>query len=207
MRRRKLTRLFFDRPTLIVARELLGKFLVRAYRGKKITSMITEVEAYDGFRDRGSHARRGKTSRNAPMFGGAGRWYVYFTYGVHWMLNIVTRERGYPAAILIRAGVLTDQNGEPRPGRRAAFLSGPGRLTKFFKIDGKLNGVAADRKSGLWIEDQGWKSKGGYVYPPSRKASEDDFQQKLKIKKGPRVGIDYAGPYWARRHWRFWIKK
>ena len=65
--------------------------------------MITEVEVYDGLRDRGSHAAHGKTQRNSPMFGRAGYWYVYFTYGMHWLLNVVTRERNYPAAILLRA--------------------------------------------------------------------------------------------------------
>ncbi len=89
------------------------------------------------------------------------------------MLNIVTREKNYPAAVLIR-GV-----------ERA---SGPGRLTKLLKISGKLNGLSADKKSGLWIEDRG-------IRIPA-----------TLIKKGPRVGIDYAGPVWSRRHWRFWIK-
>src|SRR3989344_2477039 len=93
---------FFDRPTLAVARELLGKYLVRK-RGKKVEKfIITEVEAYDGFKDKASHASRGKTLRNAPMFGNAGIWYIYFTYGIHYMLNIVTGSKNYPAAILIR---------------------------------------------------------------------------------------------------------
>jgi DNA-3-methyladenine glycosylase len=133
---------FFDQPTLKVARELLGKFLVRKI-GKETTAlMISDVEAYVGHRDKASHAARGKTTRNTPMFEGAGHWYVYFTYGMHWMLNIVTEKVEYPAAILIRG---TDK------------ISGPARVTKFLRVDKMLNGKPASRKSGLWIEDRGIK--------------------------------------------------
>ena len=97
-----LNKNFFNRPTLIVAKDLLGKYLIRRLNGKIKRFMITEVEAYDGFKDKASHASRGKTVRNAPMFGEAGVWYVYFTYGMHYMLNIVTGKKDYPAAILIR---------------------------------------------------------------------------------------------------------
>ncbi|TSC68105.1 MAG: DNA-3-methyladenine glycosylase, partial [Parcubacteria group bacterium Gr01-1014_72] len=87
---RVLPQKFFNRPTLTVALSLIGCVLVRR-RGKRVVRMtITEVEAYDGFKDKASHAHRGETRRNAPMFGEAGSWYVYFTYGMHWMLNIVT---------------------------------------------------------------------------------------------------------------------
>jgi DNA-3-methyladenine glycosylase len=133
---------FFNRPTLTVAEELLGKFLVRRIGKKTIGFMITEVEAYDGFKDKASHAHRGKTKRNEIMFGEAGHWYVYFTYGMHWMLNIVTGEKDYPAAVLIRG---------------IEGVSGPARLTKFLNIDKKLHGEPARRKSGLWIEDRGIK--------------------------------------------------
>ncbi len=164
--------IFFERPTLVVAKNLLGKFLVRR-RGKRISAyMITEVEVYDGYRDKASHASRGQTARNAPMFGPAGHWYVYFTYGMHWMLNIVTREKGYPAAVLIRG---------------VSPVRGPARLTKKLHIDNKLNGRAATRASGLWIEDRGAR-----VLPRA-------------IKKSPRIGIDHAGEYWARRNLRFYL--
>ena len=73
-----------------IAKSLLGKFLVRRYKGKTKAYLITDVEAYDGFKDKASHAHRGKTERNKIMFGMAGYWYIYFTYGIHWMLNIVT---------------------------------------------------------------------------------------------------------------------
>ena len=131
---------FFDRPTLIVAKELLGKYLVRKIGAKTIFLKITEVEVYDGFKDLASHASRGRTKRNAPMFESAGCFYVYFTYGMHWMLNIVTGPEDYPAAILIRG---------------AGDISGPARLTKFLKIGGKFNGKEASRKNGLWFENRG----------------------------------------------------
>ncbi|PIY95650.1 3-methyladenine DNA glycosylase, partial [Candidatus Jorgensenbacteria bacterium CG_4_10_14_0_8_um_filter_39_13] len=92
--RKILSQSFFNRPALTVAKELMGKYLVRRYRGKLVSAMITEVEAYDGFKDKASHAFRGMTDRNKIMFGPAGFWYVYFTYGMHWMLNIVTGKKG-----------------------------------------------------------------------------------------------------------------
>ena len=131
---------FFNRPTLVVAQKLLGKYLVRKIGKSEVTLMITEVEAYDGREDKASHASRGKTVRNAPMFGKAGHFYVYFTYGMHWMLNVVTGPENYPAAILIRG---TDK------------VTGPARLTKFLRIDESFNEKPAVRKTGLWFEDSG----------------------------------------------------
>ena len=172
--RKILTQDFFNRDTSKIARELLGKFLVRKYRGRKIASKILETEAYDGFHDLASHASRGKTHRNRPMFGPPGHWYVYFTYGMHFMLNVVTRERGYPAAVLIRG---------------VSDAAGPGRLTKFFKIDRRFNAKKVRKSSGLWIEDRGVRAKKGLV------------------KTASRVGISYAGPYWTKRQLRFFIPK
>jgi len=128
----------------LVAKKLLGKYLVHRRGGKNISLMITEVEAYLGLDDKASHASRGKTERNKAMFDEGGRWYVYFTYGMHWMLNIVTGPKDYPAAVLIRG---TDK------------VQGPARLTKYLEIDKKLNGKLADIKSGLWIEDRDYKIK------------------------------------------------
>lgn len=163
---------FFDRPALVVARELLGKYLVRRAGGRTTALMITEVEAYDGPRDRASHASRGRTARNAPMFGPAGRWYVYLCYGMHWMLNIVTGPKDYPAAVLIRG---------------AGDAAGPARLTKYLKIDRRLNGRPASRESGLWFEDREVR------VPASR------------IRRAPRIGVDYAGE-WAKKPYRFMIR-
>ena len=139
-----LTAQFFNKPTLTVAKNLLGKFLIRRLNGKEIALMITEVEAYDGPNDKASHASCGKTERNKIMFEEAGKWYVYFTYGMHWMLNIVTGSKNYPAAVLIRG---------------TKEIKGPARITKFLKIDKKFNGTPANKKTGLWIEDRGVKIK------------------------------------------------
>jgi DNA-3-methyladenine glycosylase len=135
-----LSKTFFNRPTLTVAQDLLGKYLVRQVKGQLVALEINEVEAYDGPSDRACHAARGKTPRTAVMFGPAGHFYVYFVYGVHWMLNIVTGREGYPAAILIRG---------------AGNITGPARLTKFLGIDKTFNAAAAAKSSGLWIEDRG----------------------------------------------------
>ena len=174
-----LRREFFERPVLKVAPDLLGKVLVRKYRGKEIRGMITEVEAYDGPRDKASHASRGMTERNKIMFGEAGRFYVYFTYGMHWMLNVVTGDEGYPAAVLIR-GIQSYEVGLRK-------IDGPGRVTKFLRIDKALNGKLATTKNGLWFEDR------EIVVP------------ELKIERTPRVGVQYAEE-WAGRPYRFLLK-
>lgn len=130
---------FFDRPALKVGRELLGKFLVRVREGKEIALPVTELEVYDGHKDRASHAFRGKTARNQVMFGDAGYLYIYFVYGMYWMLNVVVGPKDYPAAILIRG---------------VGDIWGPGKLTRFLGIDKKLNAKLAVPASGLWFEDR-----------------------------------------------------
>ena len=174
MRRVVKAKVLSTKKTVVLARWLLGKVLVRARRGRETAVLITEVEAYDGPRDRASHAHadRGRTPRNAVMFRPGGRWYVYLCYGVHEMLNLVTGPRDYPAAILIRGveGVI-----------------GPGRVTRALGIDRKLNATAAAPTSGLWIEDRG-------VRVPRR-----------LIHATPRIGVDYAGPVWAGKKWRFYF--
>jgi len=169
--RKVLEQNFFNRSTLEASRDLLGKYLVRKIGSEELAMPITDVEAYDGFKDQASHASRGMTPRNKPMFGPAGYFYVYFTYGIHWMLNVVTREKGYPAAILIRG---------------AGEISGPARLTNFLKIDKELNARKAGRASGLWFEDR------GIILP--------------KTVRTPRIGVDYAGPIWANKNYRFILK-
>lgn len=129
---------FFSRPVLTVAEELLGKYLVCGDEAR----MVTEVEAYDGPEDRACHGCHGLTQRTKPLFGPAGHWYVYLCYGMYWMLNIVTNEPGYPAAVLIRG---------------VEGLSGPGKLTKALKIDKRFNGLPAMEGTGLWVEDRGAK--------------------------------------------------
>ncbi len=142
--------------------------------------MIIEVEAYDGPGDRASHSYRGRTARNAPMFGPAGCWYVYLCYGVHEMLNLVTGPAGYPAAILIRGTVLA---------------SGPGRLTKALQITRRLNNRPAAPRSGLWLEERGL-----LVVRPGVKVLP------RQIRRLPRVGVAYAGPIWSAKKYRFLLE-
>lgn len=183
---------FYARSALQVARDLLGCFLVRQFPSGTVKFMITETEAYEGPRDKASHASRGRTERNAVMFCQPGLIYVYFTYGMHYLLNIVTGPIGYPAAVLIRAV-------EPEPSRRAhrgagtldcatPRLDGPAKLTKILGINKSFYGSPVYvKKYGLWIEGRKNKFK-----PP-------------KIIRAPRVGIDYAGDYKDKK-WRFYLK-
>lgn len=129
---------FFNRRTLKVAEDLIGKYLVRKIGNKIIREKITETEAYVGEHDLACHTSRGKTKRNEVMFREAGTIYVYFTYGMHWMLNIVTEEKGCGTAVLIRG---------------TENISGPARLTKALKVDKGLNGKKLGRKVGLWVEE------------------------------------------------------
>lgn len=128
-----LTADFFSRPVLQVTPELLGCTL-HAPGG---SGVITEVEAYDGEQDLACHARFGRTARTEVMYGPAGYWYVYLIYGMYWMLNVVTGDEGYPAAVLIRG---------------VGNWDGPGKLTKALGIDGSFNGVPAIQQSNLWLE-------------------------------------------------------
>lgn len=140
MKPKVLDQRFFARPALVVARELLGKYLVRQIDDMRIGVPIHETEAYIGPQDLACHAAKGHTPRTAVMFGPAGRWYVYFVYGIHWMLNVVTESEGFPAAVLLRG---------------AGEWTGPAKLTKALTIDKQFNGEDALIGSGLWIEDRG----------------------------------------------------
>jgi len=128
---------FFERAADIVARDLLGRALVRRTHGKHVALTITETEPYLGPHDLACHAARGRTARTEVMYGPPGSLYIYFVYGLHWMLNVVTGPKGYPAAVLIRA---------------AGDISGPARLTQALAIDRALNGRIAGPRTGLWFE-------------------------------------------------------
>jgi len=168
-----LGKIFFDRPVLDVAKDMLGVSLCRRQSDGTITRMIiSETEAYDGEEDLACHASKGKTSRNEVMYGSSGVIYIYLCYGIHWLLNIVCREKGYPAAVLLRG---------------TTEISGPGRLTKRLGIDGGLNQKVASYENGLWFED----NRSGEIV----------------IETGPRIGVDYAGKYWAEKPYRFWFSK
>jgi len=128
---------FFNRKTLTVAKGLIGKTLAREINGEIVREKITEVEAYVGPHDLACHSAKGRTARTEVMHMEAGTIYIYFIYGMYWMLNIVTEEKDFPAAVLIRG---------------TENFKGPGILSKNLKIDKGLNGKKLGRASGLWIE-------------------------------------------------------
>ncbi|MFA6096217.1 MAG: DNA-3-methyladenine glycosylase [Candidatus Paceibacterota bacterium] len=174
---------FYDRPTEIVAKELLGSFLCREIGGKVVKGKIVETEAYLGVKDLACHTSKGKTPRNEVMFGPPGRAYVYFIYGMYHCFNIVSEKEGNPCAVLIRAlepTVFCSDNTKYKQ------LNGPAKLCREFKIDKELNGWDLTSGKKLWIED-------GEKIGPDR------------IKKSKRIGVDYAGA-WKDKLLRFYIK-
>jgi DNA-3-methyladenine glycosylase len=188
-----LPRSFYDRSTLNVARELLGARLVRLEDGVRISGVISETEAYVGEEDQGCHARSGLTARTAVMFGSPGYAYIYFTYGMHWMLNAVTEKEGYPAAVLIRAiqpvegiDVIAKRRGkQPRP----RWTDGPAKVTQALGIEKVLNGVdLCDTNGGLWIEP-------GISIPDT------------SVTISPRVGLYTVAEPWKSKPWRFLVVK
>ncbi len=220
-----LPKSFYNQSALKVAQELLGCFLVREIdlsltlslvrRGKSLNNLpltpplirkggvksimrfkIVETEAYNGPNDLASHASRGRTGRNKVMFEEPGIIYVYFTYGMHYMLNIVTGPKDYPAAVLIRAVETPHPNPPLSKGREILDIiknmsyktNGPARLTKALQIDKSFNGLPIYvKKYGFWLESRKEAIKSG------------------QIKKTTRIGVDYAGKYRDKK-WRFYIK-
>src|SRR5574342_534110 len=148
-----LSRDFYNRPTLKVARDLIGTRLVRISDSVKLVGLITETEAYISEKDLACHAKAGRTPRTAVMYGEPGHAYVYFTYGNHWMLNVVTEREGFPAAVLIRA-IQPIEGAEimsARRGGRDTF--GPGKLCQALGITKSENGIDLTETMGsLWIE-------------------------------------------------------
>jgi len=155
---KKLNRQFYDRPTLQVAKELLGKYLVMQKDGDLLSGQIVETEAYIGFKDPASHAYRGMTPRNQVMFGDPGYAYVYLTYGMHHCLNLVTEKKGYPSAVLIRALQPTEGIEIMKKRRRCQNLedltSGPAKLCQALGIDRNLNGADLCTNT-IYVEDRG----------------------------------------------------
>ena len=135
-----LTKLFFDRPTLQVAKDLIGKQIVFGDR----RGIITETEAYIGTDDPACHAARGKTPRNSIMFGQAGFAYVYFIYGMYYCLNFITEKEGFPAAVLIR-GVIDPETGK--------HYDGPGKLCNYFGITKEHNGINICNSAEFYVDD------------------------------------------------------
>jgi DNA-3-methyladenine glycosylase len=203
----RLPRAFFDRPATEVAPDLLGCVLWHGSPAGRVAVRLVEVEAYEGLADPASHAFRGQTARNAVIFGEPGHAYVYFTYGMHFCVNLVCQPAGQPEAVLIRAGEViegAELAGQRRRGRAADLASdlavagadgsrrvrevdlarGPGRLCQALGIDKALDGADACRPdSPLGIG------------PPLTATGRD------QIRTGPRVGIRQA----AERPWRYWL--
>jgi DNA-3-methyladenine glycosylase len=183
---RPLARAFFERPVLEVARDLLGRDVCTSSPQGTVVIRLTEVEAYRGADDMGSHAYRGKTTRNEVMFGPAGFVYVYFTYGMHWCMNLVCQDVGEAAAVLLRAGRVVG-GAEIAASRRAKsslrdLARGPARLTQALGIDGTMNGCDLARGPirvlpGVPVED-------------------------TVVETGPRVGVARGGDL----PWRYFVK-
>ena len=171
-----LPRTYFNRPTLRVARSLIGKYLVRVVDGRIIEGKILEVEAYVGSQDKACHASKGRTQRTDVMFGPAGVAYVYLIYGMYHCLNVVTEREEFPSAVLIRA---IEIDGE--------LIDGPGRLCRALQIDRRLNRVDLTAGESIWFEDRGILVKKG------------------EVGIHPRIGVEYAGE-WAKKLWRFRLR-
>ncbi|HEV8376676.1 MAG TPA: DNA-3-methyladenine glycosylase [Candidatus Polarisedimenticolia bacterium] len=184
-KREPLPRDFYGRSALVVARELLGARLVRIRDGARLSGFITETEAYLGEEDLGCHAKAGRTVRTAILYGPPGYAYVYFTYGMHWLLNAVTGPIDFPAAVLIRA-IHPAEGIERMTSRRVGRgFDGPAKLTQAMEIDGAENGLDLTRRSScLWIE------KGISVHG-------------RRVTTGPRVGLDRVPEPWKSKPWRF----
>lgn len=181
------TEAFFARPVLDVAPDLLGRVIAHGAGPRRVAVRITEVEAYGGSDDPGSHARRGPTPRSAVMFGPPGRLYVYFSYGMHWCVNLVCGPAGTASAVLLRAGAVV-QGADLARSRRATartdreLARGPARLAAALGMDGSLDGSVIGRSVRL---------TGG----PRAEV----------ICTGPRVGVSGPGGVAAVFPWRFWL--
>ncbi len=184
-----LLRDFYDRSALQVARELLGMRLVRYDQEQRIAGIIIETEAYRGEDDLGCHCKAGRTARTQVMYGPPGHAYVYFTYGMHWMLNFVVEREDYPAAVLIRSILPVEGLGliaarrSSQPARR--WTDGPGKICQALGIDKLFNGVdICEPTSKLWVE-------------AGRPISN------VSVTTGPRVGLYNVPEPWKSKPWRF----
>ncbi|SCK30952.1 DNA-3-methyladenine glycosylase [Streptomyces sp. WMMB 714] len=185
-----LPRSFFDRPVLEVAPQLLGRYLVRTSDEGSIVLRLTEVEAYAGEADPGSHAFRGRTRRNASMFGPPGHAYVYFIYGMWFSLNLVCGAEGHASGVLLRAGqVITGaelaRERRPKARKDAELAKGPARLATALDVDKSLNGTD------LCGADEG---------APLRVLTGEPVPQ-TEVRSGPRTGVGGAG---SVHPWRYW---
>lgn len=188
----RLDKEFFQQKTKSVAKQLLGKVLTRKLNGKIISGIIVETEVYAGPHDLASHAFKGKTNRTSVMFGEAGVWYIYLVYGFYYCLNIVTENKEYPSAVLIRSLEPLKSIEHMKRNRNTDILTnltnGPGKLCRALRIDKTLNCASAISKNSLlYIEDCDIKISS------------------QNIMKSPRIGVDYAKE-WKDKLLRFYVK-
>lgn len=189
-------RAFFDRPVLEVARDLLGRVVVHTTDDGDVAVRLTEVEAYAGPGDPGSHAARGRTPRTAVMFGPPGHAYVYFSYGMHWCANLVCGPEGTASAVLLRAGEVVGGLELARSRRPAArtdvdLARGPARLASALGLDKAQDGAdLCAAASALRVLD---------ALPSSSSSSRP------AVRTGPRVGVSGEGGDGERYPWRFWL--
>jgi DNA-3-methyladenine glycosylase len=169
-----LPKRFFARKTVTVAKDLLGKYLVRDVHGKMIAGRIVETEAYIGPHDLACHASKGRTARTDVLYGRPGTAYVYLIYGMYWCFNVVTEREDYPAAVLIRAIESDD----------GTLIDGPGRTCRALGIDKQLNRWDLTAGERLWMEDRGGRIRRSHYAAL------------------PRIGVDYA-EQWATKPLRF----
>ena len=185
-------RTFYSKNTISVARELIGSVLIRDVGGKRIIGIISETEAYRGEEDLACHARAGRTHRTEVMYGPPGHIYVYFTYGMHWLLNFVTEAEGFPAAVLIRGLIPVDGLdiiAERRKGRpQNQWTDGPGKLCQALAIDGQIN------REDLCSPNAPIQVEPGESIPDSL------------VTIGPRVGLNKVPEPWKSIPWRFRIQ-
>ena len=220
---------FFNRNTIVVAKELLGKYLVRNIGGKIIKARITETEAYCGIKDKACHASKGLTERTKIMFGPPGHAYVYLIYGIYHCLNVVTREKGCPEAVLIRSAEITNyklhkaqitdihkaqiktKSTDIRKHKRVCVFYGldsvfclcSGSCALCFKLNG-LNGPGI-----LCRELKIDKKLNGIDLTNSKElwiesAGWRSGERPIKVRRGKRIGVDYAGK-WKDKLWHFYI--
>lgn len=174
-----LSRDFYARPALEVARDLLGKVLVHEVGGTRLAGRIVETEAYVGEHDLACHAARGRTRRTEVLYGPPGHAYVYFIYGMHYCFNVVTEPEGVASAVLVRG--LEPVTGIPEGLR----TDGPGKLCRAMQINLNQNRMDLLGPT-LFIQDA--------PHVPAR-----------NIERGPRIGVEYSGE-WAEKPYRFWIR-
>lgn len=208
IKNKKIKRNFFLQPTLKIAKLLLGKYIIRKFGNNKIIGKIVETEAYIGPYDRASHAYNfKKTRRNHIEYLEGGHIYIYLVYGIHWQLNFTTAKKEKPECVLIRAlePVLNNKKTEyenlnskqiknfnptadGQNSKLKKLTNGPGKLCKYLKLNKSFYGEDMTKSKRIWLEDSKEKIKSN------------------QIKSAPRAGIDYAGSYWSKKKWRFYLK-